>query len=155
MGIFDFFKKKTDVEEYYEKREKEKKKENMRHSEFSGYTEIKDNKITGLEKIPLNTEGLNEILRGNYNKIEKIKLVREKTGMSLKDAKETVERSEKGIFPAEKNYTETVKEPVDNTLVLNEVLNSSMSIIEKIKRVREITGLGLKDAKELVEKHER
>ena len=25
MGIFDFFKKKTDVEEYYEKREKEKK----------------------------------------------------------------------------------------------------------------------------------
>ena len=75
--------------------------------------------------------------------------------MSLKDAKETVERSEKGIFPAEKNYTETVKEPVDNTLALNEVLNSSMSIIEKIKRVREITGLGLKDAKELVEKHER
>ena len=41
MGIFDFFKKKTDVEEYYEKREKEKK--NMKQSEFSGYVEIKSN----------------------------------------------------------------------------------------------------------------
>ena len=26
MGIFDFFKRKTDIEEYYEKREKEKRR---------------------------------------------------------------------------------------------------------------------------------
>ena len=37
MGIFDFFKKKTDVEEYYEKREKEKRKERYRN--FNNYIE--------------------------------------------------------------------------------------------------------------------
>ncbi len=36
MGIFDFFKRKTDVDEYYEKREKEKKRERYRN--FNNYT---------------------------------------------------------------------------------------------------------------------
>ena len=38
MGIFDFFKRKTDIEEYYEKREKEKRRERYRN--FNNYTEI-------------------------------------------------------------------------------------------------------------------
>ena len=37
MGIFDFFKRKTDIEEYYEKREKEKRRE--KHRNFNNYTE--------------------------------------------------------------------------------------------------------------------
>ena len=37
MGIFDFFKRKTDIEEYYEKREKEKRRERYRN--FNNYTE--------------------------------------------------------------------------------------------------------------------
>ena len=153
MGIFDFFRKKTDVEEYYEKREKEKK--NMKQGEFSGYIEIKDNNENGIpsDRNPLNKAGIDEILRGNYNKVEKIKQIRMLTGMSLKDSKELVERGERGIFPDEGAYA--VKEPENNNLSLEELLHSDISKIEKIKRVREFTGLSLKDAKELVEKYEK
>ena len=153
MGIFDFFKKKTDVEEYYEKREKEKK--NIKQNEFSGYAEIKDNNentVFSDRNIQSQTK-INEILRGNYNKLEKIKQIRILTNMSLKQTKELVERSERGIFPDEDTFT--VKIPVNNDLSLEELLNSDISKIEKIKRVRELAGLGLKDAKDLVEKHEK
>ena len=153
MGIFDFFRKKTDVEEYCEKREKEKK--NMKQGEFSGYIEIKDNNENGIpsDRNPLNKAGIGEILRGNYNKVEKIKQIRILTGMSLKDSKELVERGERGIFPDEGAYA--VKEPENNNLSLEELLHSDISKIEKIKRVRELTGLSLKDAIELVEKYEK
>ena len=75
MGIFDFFKKKTDVEEYYEKREKEKK--NMKQSEFSGYVEIKSNNENTVfsDRNINNKTKIDEILRGNYNKLEKIKQI--------------------------------------------------------------------------------
>ena len=153
MGIFDFFRKKTDVEEYYEKREKEKK--NMKQGEFSGYIEIKNNNENSLfsGRNSFNKAGVNEILRGNYNKLEKIKQIRILTDMSLKESKELVERSERGIFPDEEAYA--VKEPENNNLSLEELLHSDIFKIEKIKRVRELTGLGLKDAKELVEKYEK
>ena len=146
MGIFDFFKKKTEEEKYYEKREKEKKKENVRDSEFTGYVEVKDN-MAG------STPELNKILHSNLNKIEKIKRVREITGLGLKEAKEMVERAEEDIFPDEKVYTKKV--PVNMESALDEILHSNLNKIEKIKRVREITGFSLKDAKELVEKYER
>ena len=146
MGIFDFFREKTDVEEYYEKRKKEKKKENVRDSEFTGYVEVKDN-MAG------STPELNKILHSNLNKIEKIKRVREITGLGLKEAKEMVERAEEDIFPDEKENTKKV--PVNMESALDEILHSNLNKIEKIKRVREITGFSLKDAKELVEKYER
>ena len=154
MGIFDFFKKKTDVEEYYEKREKEKK--NIQQNEFSGYIEIKDNNKNAVfsDRNSHNKAKIDEILRGNYNKLEKIKQIQRLTNMGLKKSKELVDRSERGIFPSEE--TSTAETPGNNDLFLKEfIYYSDISKIEKIKRVRELTGLGLKDAKELVEKHEK
>ena len=153
MGIFDFFKKKTDVEEYYEKREKEKK--NMKQSEFSGYVEIKSNNENTVfsDRNINNQTKIDEILRGNYNKIEKIKYVREITGMGLKEAKDLVERTEDGVFPDKKTFEEKIS--ADNSIFLKDLLYSNISKIEKIKRVRELTGAGLKEAKELVEKYEK
>lgn len=153
MGIFDFLKKKTDVEEYYEKREKEKKKENLlMNNEFSGYTEIKDsNAGEFFQKAgTFATEEVNKILRGNLNKIEKIKQIREITNLSLKEAKDLVDKSEKDIFPDGENFAGKADMVTD--LSLKELLHSNISKIEKIKRVRELTGLSLKDAKDLVEK---
>ena len=153
MGIFDFFKKKTDVEEYYEKREKEKK--NIQQNEFSGYIEIKDNNKNAVfsDRNSHNKAKIDEILRGNYNKLEKIKQIHSLTNLDLKSSKELVERSERGIFPSEESLTDQI--PGNNELSLKELLDSDISKIEKIKRVRELTGLGLKDAKDLVEKHEK
>ena len=153
MGIFDFFKKKTDVEEYYEKREKEKK--NMKQSEFSGYVEIKSNNENTVfsDRNINNQTKIDEILRGNDNKLEKIKQIHSLTNLDLKSSKELVERSERGIFPSEEGLTDQI--PGNNELSLKELLDSDISKIEKIKRVRELTGLGLKDAKDLVEKHEK
>ena len=153
MGIFDFFKKKTDVEEYYEKREKEKK--NMKQSEFSGYVEIKSNNENTVfsDRNINNKTKIDEILRGNYNKLEKIKQIHSLTNLDLKSSKELVERSERGIFPSEESLTDQISG--NNKLSLKELLDSDISKIEKIKRVRELTGLGLKDAKDFVEKHEK
>ena len=153
MGIFDFFKRKTDIEEYYEKREKEKK--NMKQSEFSGYVEIKDNNENTVfsDRNIYDQTKIDEILGGNYSKLEKIKQIHSLTNLDLKSSKELVERSERGIFPSEESLTDQISG--NNKLSLKELLDSDLSKIEKIKRVRELTGLGLKDAKDLVEKHEK
>ena len=153
MGIFDFFKKKTDVEEYYEKREKEKK--NMKQGEFRGYVEIKDNNENTVfsDRNIYDQTKIDEILGGNYSKLEKIKQIHSLTNMDLKSSKELVERSESGIFSSKE--TSAAKTSVNNDLSLKELLNSDISKIEMIKRVRELTGLGLKDAKDLVEKQEK
>ena len=150
MGIFDFFKKKTDVEEYYEKREKEKKEKNIKQHMEKKLNNAKENVF---QVNPADTERVDEILRGNYNKIEKIKYVREITGMGLKEAKDLVERTEDGVFPDKKTFEEKIS--ADNSIFLKDLLYSNISKIEKIKRVRELTGAGLKEAKELVEKYEK
>jgi ribosomal protein L7/L12 len=154
MGIFDFFRKKTDVEEYYEKMEKEK--ENNKNNKYSGYTEISKNTVKDQQHIfeADNTDEINTVLRGNQNKIEKIKRIHEITNMNLKDAKKLVEDSEKDeTFLYKAQDLDNIKE--DKNLLLEDLLLSNISKIEKIKRVREMTGLGLKEAKELVEKHEK
>ena len=153
MGIFDFFRKKTDVEEYYEKREKEKENEKSKNKEFTGFVEITETNEAYLPK----TDELNEVLNGNYNKIEKIKRVREIAGLSLKDAKELVEKNEKnnGFFSEKAAFNSNNTGEKNTDMLLKDLLVSNTPKLEKIKRVREITGLGLKDAKELVEKHER
>ena len=87
------------------------------------------------------------------DKLEKIKQIHSLTNLDLKSSKELVERSERGIFPSEESLTDQI--PGNNELSLKELLNSDIFKIEKIKRVRELTGLGLKDAKDLVEKHEK
>ena len=135
MGIFNFFKKKTDVEEYYEEREKDKKREQK-----TGGTEKKEEMSN--EKY---LDSIAVLLHSDISKIDKIKKVRELTGLGLKEAVEVVD----GVRIANATY-ENIN-VVNNSASLADLLNSDMDKIQKIKKVREITGLGLKEAKDLVE----
>ena len=135
MGIFNFFKKKTDVEEYYEEREKDKKREQK-----TGGTEKKEEMSN--EKY---LDSIAVLLHSDISKIDKIKKVREFTGLGLKEAVEVVD----GVRIANVTY-ENIN-VVNNSASLADLLNSDMDKIQKIKKVREITGLGLKEAKDLVE----
>jgi ribosomal protein L7/L12 len=85
-------------------------------------------------------------------KIEAIKLVREQTGLGLKEAKDAVEAIERGElveFPLRTASTTQVVSGVDLDQI-NELLLQNKKI-EAIKLVREQTGLGLKEAKDVVE----
>ena len=62
MGIFNFFKKKTDVEEYYEEREKDKKREQK-----TGGTEKKEEMSN--EKY---LDSIAVLLHSDISKIDKI-----------------------------------------------------------------------------------
>jgi ribosomal protein L7/L12 len=88
-------------------------------------------------------------------KIEAVKRVREATGLGLKESKELVERWEVPPEPAPARLGEAPK-PVDMGSAMREAraLLQEGKKIEAIKRVREATGLGLKEAKELVERWE-
>lgn len=76
------------------------------------------------------------------NKIEAIKILREITGMGLKEAKDAVESG-------------TVSKPEKDTdVILSEKVLDKLregKKIDAIRILREETGLGLKDSKELVE----
>ena len=77
------------------------------------------------------------------NKLAVIKVAREITGLGLKDAKDLVESAPK-----------TVKEAVSKEeaeKIAEQLKAAGASKLNVIKVVREITGLGLKDAKDLVE----
>ncbi len=79
-------------------------------------------------------------------KIEAIKLLRELTGMGLAEAKSAVERLEAGepLPPFERGTARELPEDVRQ-------LASTGHAIEAVKRLRERTGMSLKDAKELVD----
>jgi ribosomal protein L7/L12 len=99
-------------------------------------------------------EVLDSLTRGN--KINAIKRVRTLTGLGLKEAKEFVEALERGdvvvpdgtplnMNPAPQDRIEPFYDPeVQAHLAKGMKINA-------IKRVREITGLGLKEAKDLVD----
>ena len=95
-----------------------------------------------------------ELLRQG-KKIEAIKLLRETSGMDLKQAKEEVERlgAESGGQWAS-SITVIPGGPGGSTPVPSDVLElaSQGKKIEAIKRLREQTGMGLKEAKEAVER---
>src|SRR5690606_7006420 len=79
-------------------------------------------------------------------KIEAIKLIREETGVGLREAKDAVERLSAGMDP--------LPDPVIASKALPtavEALARAGKKIEAIKVLREQTGLGLKEAKERVE----
>jgi len=86
-------------------------------------------------------------------KIEAIKLMRETNGMSLAAAKDSVEAIEQHGRPTlgEMGMMSTVRLAQE---LGNEVqhLVAQGQKIEAIKRVREQTGLGLKEAKEIVDR---
>lgn len=139
MGIFDFFRKKTDVEEYLAERKKTKK-----IVEKNLISEINRQSSFIIEQNNEINSEINEVLRGSLSQIAKIKKIREIADISLKEAKELVNES----TLVNRNGNVSVK---DN---FADILNADISKIEKIKKVREKSGLGLREAKEVVDKHE-
>lgn len=91
------------------------------------------------------TDQLLALIRSG-EKIEAVKLFREQTGSSLKEAKDAVEAIERGETPTqyERSQTEDWQEEV--LILLRE-----RHKIEAIKLYRERMGGGLKDAKQAVE----
>ena len=87
--------------------------------------------------------------RGNL--IEAIKLTREYSGCSLKDAKEAVEASVRGkAMPARAAATEADAQGGDIPLAAILSLQKGQ-LIDAIKHTREASGPGLKESKERVE----
>lgn len=83
------------------------------------------------------------------NKIEAIKILREETGINLKEAKELIDYAiNKGIHPGDNIKNET------NISIPGNVLNylREGKKIDAITALRHATGLGMKDAKNMVEK---
>ncbi|HMO58602.1 MAG TPA: ribosomal protein L7/L12 [Roseiflexaceae bacterium] len=78
------------------------------------------------------------------NKIGAIKLVREQTGLGLKEAKEYVEVLERGQTPPPITIAGGTADTVESLLARGNKIGA-------IKLVREQTGLGLKEAKEYVD----
>ena len=77
------------------------------------------------------------------SKVGVIKAVREVTGLGLKDAKDLVDNAPKTLKEgASKEEAEQIKEKLEA---------AGASKVKVIKVVREITGLGLKEAKDLVD----
>jgi ribosomal protein L7/L12 len=84
------------------------------------------------------------------DKIEAIKLVRERTGMGLRDAKEYVEGL--GLDqPAPLPPSPAATGSADLDTEVRHLVTQG-AIIEAIKLVRERTGLGLKEAKDYVDR---
>ncbi|MEZ5521962.1 MAG: hypothetical protein R3F08_10890 [Dokdonella sp.] len=87
--------------------------------------------------------------RGNL--IEAIKLTREYSGCSLKDAKEAVEASVRGkAMPARATATEADAHGGDIPLAAILSLQKGR-LIDAVKHIREASGLGLKESKERVD----
>jgi ribosomal protein L7/L12 len=88
------------------------------------------------------------------NKIEAIKRVRELTGLGLKEAKDYVEampRSAPSDLPIAAPAPVSNAHPAAADLAEVSALLAGGNKIEAIKRMRELTGLGLKEAKDYVE----
>lgn len=83
-------------------------------------------------------------LQSGEGKIPLIKYVREVSGLGLKEAKDFVEQQEH----PERN---TDNPDSDIHSRIQDMLQSGEGVIKVIKQVREETGLGLKEAKDLVE----
>lgn len=88
-------------------------------------------------------------------KIEAIKLVREQTGLGLKEAKDAVEAIEAALDPADPEPAVVLHTPQDRDgmLVLAEVRNlvAAGDKLGAIKRFREHFAVGLQEAKDAVE----
>ena len=91
---------------------------------------------------PFRSELVSLLDRGQ--KIEAIKLYRERTGAGLKEAKDAVEAIERGQAPAPTGLDEALERELVGLLQQGQK-------IEAIKIYRERTGVGLKEAKDAVE----
>jgi len=96
------------------------------------------------------------LLRGPHpQKIMAIKVVRERTGMRLKDAKDYVDAIERGTERPGAGMNAHDDQGSHDVAdgVVRAVQAGSGTKIEAIKRVRDATGMGLKDAKNFVDAH--
>jgi ribosomal protein L7/L12 len=94
--------------------------------------------------------GIHQLLR-QRQKIQAIKLVRERTGWSLREAKEAVDAIEVGQPPPAQSRWPVLSElPPDLANAVQELLIRRQKI-QAIKLVRERTALSLRDAKEMVD----
>jgi ribosomal protein L7/L12 len=108
---------------------------------------------------PLRTPGATHELNpevvlqlATQNKIEAIRLVRERTGMGLKEAKDYVEAlSSDRPVPLPPSPATTASSDLDSEV---RQLVSQGKLIEAIRLVRERTGMGLKEAKDYVDRLE-
>ncbi|GLR13379.1 hypothetical protein GCM10007907_21690 [Chitinimonas prasina] len=101
----------------------------------------------------LSPQAISAIQNGNL--LEAIKIVRGDTGLGLKEAKELVEqyRSGKPLVGSLQPGSPTPQFG-DQLPPAARAALSQGNIIEAIKQVRAETGLGLKEAKDLVERHQ-
>jgi ribosomal protein L7/L12 len=104
--------------------------------------------LTSVDAFALEEPSLRELVElvRSGNKIEAIKLYRERTGVGLKEAKDAVEALERADAA---RVTESVGESFRRQLV---ALLGAGRKIEAIKLYRERTGVGLKQAKDAVER---
>ena len=85
------------------------------------------------------------------NKIEAIKIVREETGLGLKEAKDVVERYVAGDPPFSSQPPRTRDGNPMPLAAVSALQNGKL--IEAIRIVREAHGIGLKDAKDTVDRY--
>ncbi len=101
----------------------------------------------------LSPQAISAIQNGNL--LEAIKIVRGDTGLGLKEAKDLVEQYQSGkpIVGSLQAGSPTPQfgDPLSPAAL---AALSQGNIIEAIKQVRAETGLGLKEAKDLVERHQ-
>lgn len=115
-----------------------------------------------LSPVPLpslNLEGdmrLRELIAAQ-KRLDAIKYVREMTGIGLKEAKDYVERlsnqTQSGSTPMPETTRVSLAAAANDFEVLDWLTGGQK--IKAIKRVRELTGIGLKEAKDFVEAIER
>jgi ribosomal protein L7/L12 len=102
--------------------------------------------VESLTVAPVNVDvAIQNALRAGQ-KIEAIKLYREKTGLGLAQAKENIEAMMRGDTPA----WGTGATSVDTDTLIQNALRAGNKI-EAIKLYREKTGLGLKEAKDAID----
>jgi ribosomal protein L7/L12 len=116
----------------------------------SGYTETPSTHSSS-NIAPGNAEEAVRALLDGGNKIEAIKLVREQTGLGLKEAKDLVDAMERGAAVSIQPGTDS---PVFHGDVDSEArrLVAAGKVIDAIKLVRAQNNLGLKEAKDYVER---
>jgi ribosomal protein L7/L12 len=114
-----------------------------------GYTELTPRTTPAVRLDPAAESQLREMVaRGQ--KIEAIKRVRELTGLGLKEAKDYVEQLPQAATFVSATPTEAL---ADQRVVEHEAraLLASGDTIAAVKRVRELTGWGLKESREFVQ----
>lgn len=85
------------------------------------------------------------------NKLEAIRILREATGVGLKDAKDAVERYVPGDAPSRAPERPSVGGDVIPLAAVSALQNGKM--IDAVKIVRAARGVGLKEAKDAVERY--